>query len=490
MNVVPPRVRALAPYPALFLGLVLVGLATLPPGSYSVDGVSMLAVSDSLITQHSFAVPCDIGTPGLGGTCYSSWYPLFSIVMVPFAAVGRALASVAHTPVRPVETVVALVASLLAAAGSAVMTAILARELGASRRATVAAAVGLYFGTELLTFSRTLFAEPLCALLVGLVTWGLLGTGRRRVIGHLAIPLLIHAKPQMILVGLGVAAAIALRDRSFRPVLTAGVATCIGVALYFAYNDLRFGDPLNFGGSERNAAAATGNFGPDSPPIPVRAVIGVGVLLGSPGNGLVFYSPLAILGAIGLLRTRRTRVGAACLGGTIAVLAVYLLQPYGNAWGTRYLVPALPLLAVGLTALRGYLPRLAIIVACLTFVSQVPNLVAFYNRYYRIAAPEARAEGRVQPSSDSWNPHSQLIGVWSSAAGELRDAARTNPKTVLHGSDAGGQDALVKTVAQWWWMTPALGIPLWFGLGVAATMLAAGLALLIRLLRPARSGFS
>ena len=63
------------------------------------------------------------------------------------------------------------------------------------------------------------------------------------------------------------------------------------------------------------------------------------------------------------------------------MLAAYVLQPYGGNWGTRYLVPALPLLVVGVATLRGPAARVAVVLVCLTFASQIPNLVAFNERY-------------------------------------------------------------------------------------------------------------
>ena len=471
----------MSPETALMAGVVLVGLAIVPPGSYSVDGASMLAVSDSLLTDGSFSVPCDdVGVRGRGGACYSAWYPLLSIVMLPFAALGRALAAVAGVAPRPVETVVALLVPVLATAGAAGLTARMAREAGASTRAAVAAALGLVFGTELLTYSRSLYAEPLAAFLVALAAWGLLGAGRRRTIGHVAIALAVLAKPQMALAGLGIAAGLAWHRRDLRPLVLAGAATAAGVFAYMLYNELRFADPLDFGGPARSFAWAVGDFGgTEVRPLPERAVVGLGVLTVSPQNGLLLYSPLALLGAAGLAVRRRQAVAAACLGGAAAVLAAYVLQPYGGNWGTRYLVPALPLLAVGIATFRGRLAGLAVVLAALTFVSQLPDLVAFYQRLYRERAPQARAEGRITPEYDVWNPDAQLIGVWSSAAHQLEDAQHTSPRALLESSSSAADDRedILRTVALWWWMLPAVGIPAWLGAAFSLVLAACGLAL-------------
>ena len=474
------RLAAWSPYSALFVGLVLIGLATLPPGNYPVDGASMLAVSDSLVSRLSFAVPCDLGVPGHGGACYSQWYPLLSVLMAPFAGIGRGLAALADVQARPVEAVVALIVPLLASAGAAVFCALLARELGAGRRAAVAVGAALFFGTEMLTYSRKLFAEPLSGLLMGAAAWGLLGTGRRRVIGHGAIALAILSKPTMVFAGIAMGAALALRDRNPRVLFTAAAATAIGGLLYLGYNELRFDGLLQFRGTGDSLAQATGHYGGREPaPVPERAVTGLAVLLVSPGNGLLLYSPLAVLGALALARVWRNRVAAVCLAGAAGVLVAYLLQPYGGNWGTRYLVPALPLLVAGVATLRGTAARVAVVLACLTFVSQIPNLVAFNERYYREGTAEARAEGRIIPQYDAWNPHPQLFAVWSSGSHQLSDARDTSPDALLESSRTGGRQELIRTVAQWWWLVPAVGIPAWVGVGVALVLFAAGLLIVV-----------
>lgn len=468
------------PSTALAAGLLLAGLALLPPGSYSVDGASMLAVADSLVSRGSFAVSCSVGIPGRGGECFSVWYPLLSIVLTPFAAAGRLAAHVASLPPGPVQTVVALLVPLLASVGCARLAYGLSRRLGATVLGAGAAAVGLYFGTELWTYSRTLYAEPLAALLVATSAWGMLGTGRRRAIGCAAIALAILAKPQMGLAGLGIAAGLAWRDHSLRPLLWAGAATAVGALVYLLYNELRFGDFLDFGGEARTLATATGSRGGPEHPLPVRAVIGAGVLLVSPENGLLLYSPVAALGAVGLLTRIRSRTAAACLGGALGVFAAYVLAPYGGNWGTRYLVPALPLLAPGLGVLRGTLARVAVVLACLTAISQLPNLAANYERFYREAEPHSLAQGRVVPQWDAWNPHPQLFGVWSSARHQVEAAADTPPDVLLRRSERPGenQEDILQTVNQWWWMLPTVGLPAWLGFFASLLLLAAGAALL------------
>src|ERR1044072_8784132 len=101
------------------VGFACITLALMPPGNVSSDGAAMLHVGTSLATGHGFSVPCQFGIPGRGGDCFSTYYPLQSILGVPFIAIGRALASWVGAPTSYVAGFTAQVLPALAAAGVA-----------------------------------------------------------------------------------------------------------------------------------------------------------------------------------------------------------------------------------------------------------------------------------------------------------------------------------------------------------------------------------
>jgi len=85
----------------LALGTALFYLAFLPPGIYSIDGNSMLGVTESIVTRHNLTVATGPGIPGREGQLYSSWYPLQSLVGVPFVAAALIAARMVHVPFHP-----------------------------------------------------------------------------------------------------------------------------------------------------------------------------------------------------------------------------------------------------------------------------------------------------------------------------------------------------------------------------------------------------
>lgn len=109
-----------------------------------------------------------------------------------------------------------------------------------------------------------------------------------------------------------------------------------GLAVAWGASALRFGAGANFGyGGEAlrfTNPLLSGTFG----------------LLLSPGRGLIFYAPLAVIGLVRLFRGVPSSVLALCAGVPLAlVLTVARFEGWhgGSAWGPRHLLPVLPLLA-------------------------------------------------------------------------------------------------------------------------------------------------
>lgn len=452
---------------AVFVGVLLISLALMPPGNYSSDGESMLAVADSLGRHGSFAIPCDFpnALPGRGGSCYSNWYPLLSVLMAPFVLVGRAAADVAHVQADAGGEFVALIVPALATSVAAAAVAALAIEVCGDRRRAVLAACAFAFGTETVAYTRSLFAETLGAACVAVAVWGMVGRSwGRQAVGMAAVTLAILAKPQLVLVGIGIGVALALSDRSLWPLIRGGAATGLGGLIYLGYNALRFSAASDFGGSSRKIPS--GSLTPGS------ILEAFGVLTISPRDGALLFSPVIAVGAWLLWRHRRHRVAAGCAGGAVGVFLFYLTLPYGYAWGSRYLVPALPLLCAALAFARGRTLRLVVGLAIVGGVIQLPTVLGYYQRYYREAPVASRS---------IWNPvHSQLWRVWPSTIRELRDAAKSDPAKIVSDTSPDNSPQLIRTVALWWWVLPVAGIPWELGLLVALLVMGGGVIVLRR----------
>ena len=252
----------------IFAGVALIELALLPPSNYSLDGASMLAVADSLWDHGGIDVACDLGPEGRGGLCYSRWYPLMSVLALPFVGVGQVIGGAVGLPPVYAGHALAGIIPALSTAGAAAACALLARRLGAGAGVAVLAACAFAFGTEALVYSRTMYAEALAALLVAVAALGLLERGPRRFVGLAACALAVVAKPPMVVVGPALGLGLALRKTPPSARRVARRDLCGGL-LFLGYNVLRFGAPFDDGGSARSVGIGTGGGSPDGASIGV-----------------------------------------------------------------------------------------------------------------------------------------------------------------------------------------------------------------------------
>jgi hypothetical protein len=461
----PPGLRANPPLAAA-LGILLVYGAFLCPLVYSVDGNSMLAVSESLALHHSFAIGPQFGVLGRAGRFYSIWYPLLSILAVPFVWVGSIAGKWTGLPLHYALQPFALILQDLITALTAYVTALLALRLGARMSGAVWAAIGFAFGTCAMVYARSFFADPLLALLTVVGIYLQLGKRRAGTFAAAAVSALaVLAKPTGVILGPILGAYAMFTRRSLWAGLPQLSGTTAGALAYLGYNKLRFDGWLTFGHAQ---AATVQGF-----TIAVLPWSTIGLLVGT-GNGLLWYCPI-VLALAGLSRWvwRRPDVRLVAVVG-IAYLAIYSPRfdwAGGWAWGPRLLVPALP----GWAALCGLLEdgwrSLFIALIAAGLVVNAPNLVSFYQRYLQeclVAASSAKVACSQPP----------FLRIWGSAYREINDARTTDVDALVRqagSTDTGPQDwRTLRIVAVWWWLLPAAGIPRIAGASVALCLVLAG----------------
>ena len=454
----------------MFFGTWLIYLAFLPPGIYSVDGYSMLAVADSLVTHHTVTVPAGLGIPGKDGLIYSSWYPLQSVLAVPVVAGAIKASSVLHVPVRYVESVSVTVLPALYTALTVPLVYLLSISLGSVEIGAWLAAISYGFGTIALVYARDFYADPLLALLVAL---GSLLAFRQH-ISWMIVPvtaLAVLAKPTGLILGPVLSAYLFWKTRRFWLSLLPGLGSSIGLAVYFLYNLYRFGNFRTFG----QPWAFSVRFVPQ----------GLAGLLISPGAGLIWFCPCVALSVVALSQIRTRRLEAwtivALAASALLLHSLWLVWNGGWSWGPRLLLPVLP----GLVALTGVLTnrgrKVLVLFATLGFVLTAPNLVSFYARYY-----EEASEQQVTEADLMWQPgRSPLLHAWPAAYRQIQDARHSDVRQlfarrneVAAGKSISNSRAL-RIVAVWWWVLPVVHFPRVWGVVVSALLTLSGIWLLV-----------
>src|SRR5579864_6216003 len=458
---------------SLTLGFALIYLAFLPPGIYSLDGNGMLAVAESLVAHHTWAVPQELGLPGGGGQFFGKWYPLQSVLAVPLVALATEAARIMRLPAHYLSAMLSLVLPATFTAVTAGLVALISLRLGSSLAGARLAGLAYAFGTIALAYARTFYAEPLLALLTAAAISAALAA-RPQQIAYAALcsMLAVLAKPPGILVGLVIAVYLLTKGRSLKLSLIPALGSLAGLSLYCMYNEMRFGHLLMFGQpwSFRLQAIPEGFTG----------------LLLSPGRGLIWYCPTMLLCVAAFLKAKKSNFLDALLPVTVSAGFLLLHSAWafwsgGWSWGPRFLLPGIP----GLAALLGVLEqkwRRALVVLSVTgFLINAPTLFSFYERYYA----EENEQG-VSEQDTLWSfSRAPFLHAWPAARRQVEDARNssvrdliaergTSPASTISSSRA------LRIVAVWWWVLPAAHIPRLFGAAVSLLLIVFGCVLIVR----------
>jgi hypothetical protein len=456
------------------IGICLVYAAFFPAVIYSVDGNSMVAVSESLVTGNGVTVPIlRLGAIGRHRLYYSMWYPLLSILASPAVAIGVLVGRYLSLPQHYVAALFALTLSPILTAASALMVGLLGRRLGANTRGAILAALGFAFGTIVLVYSRLFFADPLLALLTVAGIYFALGGASRAATA--AALLAVLAKPTGIVLGPCLGGYLLCKRRPMGKWIAPLCGTATGLLIYCVYNWIRFANPWNFG--------QPGHFSLSG------ASIALAGLLMCPGTGFLWYCPAAISVVAVPGASFRRWESALVVAVSGAYLAEHALWGYWEepwSWGPRLLLPAVP----GLMALTALLERrrrwLLIALTIAGFIVNAPTLISFYERYYQ----EAQAM-HISAAARAWNPcYAPALRVWGAAWRETADAYRNADRVGAFVHQAGTaplatsikSSRTLKIVNLWWWMLPAVGIPRVAGVAVSSVLLIVGLWLIGRAL--------
>jgi 4-amino-4-deoxy-L-arabinose transferase-like glycosyltransferase len=454
----------------LFLGSFLIYVAFLPPGIHSIDGYSMLQVADSLATRHTFAISSEFSRVGRDGQSFSPWYPLQSVFAAPVIGVAAKAASVTHLPIHYVESFAAPLMPTFYTSVTVALVYLLALSLGSTEIGAWLAALIYGFATIAMVYTRDFYADPLLAMLVALSLLVVFHETTSWVI-VLLTALAVLAKPPAIMLGPALTVYLFWKTRRFWVSLLPGVGTALGLFVYSLYNFYRFEHFGTFGHAFR--------FSPSYIP---QSFSG---LLFSPGGGLLWFCPCAVLSIVAIWQMKTRRIEAFAIVIFLAFFlflhCFWLAWAGGWSWGPRLMLAVLP----GLIALTGLLEnnwrRLLVALACITFLLTVPNLVASYQRYYA----ETTEQG-ISEHDFYWQPrNSILLNMWPAALRQIRDA-RDNDVTQLFSERTDTPAKTIATsralriVAVWWWVLPVAHISRVWGILVSLLLTITGIVLLVR----------
>ncbi len=262
-----------------------------------------------------------------------------SLLWVPFLALEQAFG-------LPHLTLVALVGPLLLAA-TVLMMFTLATTLGASRRQAAVVTVVIAFGTFLFTYGTTYYSEPAVALCIAAALLGLArlrqSIGWSALVGVAVGCSVLFRTDSIVMVAVPVGCALLALRPPLGHLGIAAAASAPPLALWGWYNVARFGSLFSFGYAS-SGQGFTHSF-PD----------GLVGLLISPGKGLIWFAPVAIL-SLWSLRGAYRRWPVLTVLAIVLIAARFLFYASWYGWdgglsfGPRFILPALPAFAIPMTA--------------------------------------------------------------------------------------------------------------------------------------------
>ncbi|HEY7290403.1 MAG TPA: hypothetical protein VH583_11270 [Vicinamibacterales bacterium] len=335
----------------LWLGCTAIYFLSAPGRIDMFDGGIRHDVTESIVETGVPAVrdPTLPGVLGRGGLRYA-WYELgSSVTAIPFVLLGKYLG---HGSLEARQFGFAMT-SVPFASGVIALLFLIYGRLGCAMPRALAWALVVAFCTLLWPYAGSSFDAALQAFWLTLAVWGVIeartsGSLVWAVASGFSFAMLLQVQEAYVVLGACVLASIPMTQervlaRLRNPVVLIVIAGLgVGVALLFAANMIRYGDPLITGRDTSGGVPVWGS--------PLLGAMG---LLVSPAKSIFLYSPPVILGLIGLWRlvtadADRYAPIPACLAIHLALVSSLRFWAGDWAWGPRYLVATLPLVCVGL----------------------------------------------------------------------------------------------------------------------------------------------
>jgi len=369
---------------ALFVLFGAVYTSTAFGGIDSFDGEMMFRVTESLVERHSLVVSDEIFHSNEPYAVYGLGTSLFAI---PLYLAGKLLGNNTRLVVSLFNPIVtALTVSLLY---------YFALRLGFSRLTGLFLGVCFGLGSLAWPYTKTFFSEPLIALLLLCATYSAYAFRQtQRPLSVLALGLALGAgiitREDTLLVVPCFLLYLAWPVRRewrirLREALLLLVPLFVLVLVTWWYHDLRFHSLLS-GYVEKTGNRFDWTVG--------TFVTGVYGLLFSTGEGLVFFTPLALLSVLSWRHFWACQKAECVLFTFLVVertaLFAFLVRWYGGVcWGPRYIVPTIPFLILPI----GFLLRSPdwlswrrrLVVGSLFFISflaQLPGVAVYYAFYW------------------------------------------------------------------------------------------------------------
>ncbi len=200
----------------------------------------------------------------------------------------------------------------------------------------------------------------------------------------------VMLRPTIAPLALGLGLTWARDTQSRRDWLVAAAIALVAASPLIAWNSIHLYSPLPLGQWQSNKHQASSVFSIGN------AGTGIAGLLVSPGRGLLWFAPLAIVGAVVGLRSHAWRFVAGGLVLQLVAMALFFKWHGGQAFGPRLMAEA-TWIAIWLVAAAGHLGRVRVVAIVAAVVTVVVGQLGLWS--WRPEQWESRRIPEAHPSA-------------------------------------------------------------------------------------------
>lgn len=351
----------------------------------SAQGAPRVALTGALVDDGDIKIDqylLGVDRTDRDGHVYSDKAPGQPVLAVPAYAAARAIGAEPAIVPRVSENLTLWWVTVVSA--GLPLVALLALIAATAHRAgtpiPLPALATLAFGTMLLPFSINLYGHVLAATL-GYAAWSVLERRdgwRRGLIGGALAGLAVAVEYPLVLVAVVLGLWLVGRRRwtALAGFSVAGLPMVVALLLY---QRAAFGSPFSVGYTDKPNLRDSTLFITGIPMPDTLAAMLVG------SRGLFVFTPIVLVGMIGLVRRwRQRRNDASLVAAAIVVLFLLLQAGWPNPWGgdgpgPRYVVPMIPFLGLGLAAIWADVPaRVRQVVVAVSIVSMGLSTITYH----------------------------------------------------------------------------------------------------------------
>lgn len=419
-------------YALIFAFFLIVYLFIQPGHIYTSDTVARFAVTKSIVEHGNFSIPPEIfpklAVRGTNGGYYAFAGIGQSILMLPFYLTGKIFASM--LPNLNGNHITEFCASLLNAFVTAVTCLIFfifGIKLGYSRKNSLLLTLIFGLATMNIVYARDSFEQPqetLFILIALLSIYVYTNDNNKKwlILSSLSIGFAVLTRIPSMAVIILILIYMALsrgtnRQKLFNyKCLLLYVLTFLPFLMFICwYNYVRFNSVFETG---YTILWANSNVSPFSYPL----IHGIYALLLSPVKGLIFHTPILILALPSwyVFHKKNKSLSILFLGITIFYVLFHAKSTFwdgGWCWGTRLLLPVIPLIILPLGTLleskyvkNRIVKALFFALALIGFLEQLPAVPVNYARY-RYTLDTTNVESKYIPVFLQWKMLFEVVDV-------------------------------------------------------------------------------